>query len=184
MNQIKPKEDIYMKKRLINFFSETTNVLLLLSTIIGLVLIVMLINATEAFTPPNEDDYKELHYLEEDVRSNFDNVYSMDNAEILIKEKKIVVEITSKQSSYYKIAMEFDKERNFVKSNEICTKRGFETTSSKIGNKIWFVLSWVLMTIFVIGFTYILVCICFEIFRFLSNKIAIIFKKQKRKLKK
>jgi len=153
-----------------------------LSIIIGIVLVICFLNITEALIPPKEEDYKELHYLEENVSSNFDNVYSMDNARVFINEENIIVEITAKHSTDYKISMEFDKERNFIESNEICTKQGYQTYSStfeNILNKIWFVLSWLVLTMFFICITYLLLCMCDKIFSFVSKKIVIILNKRK-----
>lgn len=134
-----------MKKRLSNFLYHLSTdsgigTLLIIFSILWVVLIFQMKVKSNAFEPLTEADYKWLHEQEEMLENDFEEVYSIEGAQLKVQDSKIVVTLTSRESKYYELEMTFNQNKEKLKVEEICHKNGYQKNTasmSPIIDKYW-----------------------------------------------
>lgn len=119
-----------MRKRLSNFFqllSEDMGLLIFAIILcpLWIGIFVQLKSYVGAFEPPSEADYKYLHEQEDTFKDNYENVYLIEGASIKVLNSGIKVILVSETDRDYELHVTFDKNKEFIKSEEICYKEGF-----------------------------------------------------------
>lgn len=119
-----------MKKRLSSFFqllSEDRGVCIFAIILVPLCTFIFLQfgNLLGNFDPPTDEDYKRLHEQEEIVKEDFENLYSIKGASVETEDDEIKVILISDTSRNYELHMIFNKNKDFIKSIEVCSKIGF-----------------------------------------------------------
>lgn len=123
-----------MKKRLSNFFlflskDSSLKIWMVILVAIWIFIFFQYAKSLGAFIPPTEKDYQWLHEQEEKVKEDMEYAYLIERASIEVQDNEIYVTLISKTDTNYELHMTFDKNRKFVKSEEICNKLGFRTYS-------------------------------------------------------
>lgn len=121
-----------MKKKLINYFRlHLWNTCYVTSFVLLCFVLFFWCYQNGIFTPPTEKDYESLHEQAEQIINDFDIVYKFDNYKNYPSDDgKIIVKLTSKENAYLSLNIIFTQDKQFISSDEISDKPGFETDLS------------------------------------------------------